>query len=98
MDLGAAVLRLADVAGLAEAPELRGVRAPDAVDVACRQSGRPREADVERVQVGALAAEVARIQHALHVTDAAPSDLGITERIVDDPLVDRARPSQIGRV
>src|SRR5262249_60437456 len=41
-----------------------------------------------RVQGGPLAAEVARLEHGADVADPAAADLGIAERVVDDPLVD----------
>ena len=91
-DLGAAVLGLGDVSALAQAlvAEAR-VGDADAVDVARRQPGRAREADEEGVEVGALAREVAGLQHAADVADAAAAHLGLAEGVVHDPVVDRAR-------
>src|SRR4029434_8894496 len=52
-DLGAAVLRLADVTALAETLERSRVRASRPVNVAGGQAGRARETDVQRVDAGA---------------------------------------------
>jgi len=76
VELGAAVLGLGDVPALAEALELRGVRAARAVYVARRDLHGPREADEERVEIGALAAEVARLEHRLDVAQPAAATFG----------------------
>jgi hypothetical protein len=78
--------------------ELGGVRAAHAVHVAGGQTGGPGQAHVERVEVGALAAEVARLQHGLDVAEPAALDLGIAECVVDDPLVDGAGLGDLRRV
>src|SRR5262249_48193003 len=92
-NLGATVLGLAD--DLATCPkalvaEPRG-RNADAVDVACWQPNRARQPDIERIQVRALAAEVAGLQHRCDVADAAAARLRIAESIIDDPLINAAR-------
>jgi hypothetical protein len=63
----------------------------DAVDVACRQTRRAREADVERVEVGAFAREVAGDEHHADVAEAAAARLRVAEGVLDDPSVDCAR-------
>ena len=65
-------------------------RHPDAVDVARRQSGRARQPDEQRIQVGALAVEVAGPDHRGDVADAAPQRLGVAEGVLDHPVVDGA--------
>src|SRR5262249_42202589 len=92
-NLGATVLGFAD--DLATCPkalvaEPRG-RNADAVDVACGQPNRARQPDIERIQVRALAAEVACLEHRSDVADAAAARLGIAESIIDDPLINAAR-------
>ena len=96
MELGAAVLGLGDVAALAEALELRGVGAARAVHVARGDLHCPRQPDEERVEVGALAAEIARVEHGLDVAQPAAADLRVAEGVLDDPLVERARLVGIG--
>src|SRR5207249_3044078 len=88
VELRAAVLSLADVTALAETLELLRVGRAHAVDIASGNAGRSRQAHEERVQVGALAAGVARLGHRLDVPQAAAANLRITERVVHDPLVD----------
>src|SRR5262249_9817144 len=88
-EFGAAVLGFRDVAALAETLELVRVGHADAIDVARGNAGRAREPDEERVQVCAFASEVARLEQRADVAEAAPAHLGIAERVVDDPLVDR---------
>jgi len=87
------VLRLAD--DLAACPETLVSeprrRNADAVDVACRQPSRPRQPNIERVQVRALAAEIAGFEHRGNVADTAAACFRIAERVLDDPLVDAAR-------
>ena len=97
--LGAAMLRLGDDLGTrAEAlvAELRGGDA-DAVDIARRQPGRAREPNVKRIQIGTLAAEIPGLQHCGNIADAAATDFGVAERIVDDPFIDRAGLVEVGR-
>src|SRR5258708_34110707 len=62
----------------------------NAVDVARGNSGSSRETDVERVEIGALAAKILRFQHKANVTDTTAARFRIPKRVVDDPLVDRA--------
>src|SRR5207244_3992850 len=92
-DLGATVLGLAD--DLAACPEALVAkprrRDADAVDIACGQSDRTRQPDIERIQVRALAAEIAGLEHRGDVADAAAARLRIAEGIIDDPLVDATR-------
>ena len=98
INLRAAMLRFGDdCRARAEAlvAELRW-RNANAVDVARRQAGRPRQADIERVEIGAFAAEIARLEHRRDVADAAAAHLGVAERVIDDPLVDRARLLDVG--
>src|SRR5207247_65510 len=93
VNLGATVLRLAD--DLAACPQALVAKArwrnADAVDVACGQSDRARQPDIERVQVSALAAEIAGLQHCGNVADAAAARLRFAERVIDNPLVDTPR-------
>ncbi len=63
----------------------------DAVDVARRKTGRARQAHVERIQIGALAAQILGLQHEANVADAAAARFRIPKRVVHDPFVDRAR-------
>ena len=63
-------------------------RYPKSVDVACRQARRARQPDEERVQVGALARQVAHPQHRAHVAQTAAPRLGVARRFLHDPIVD----------
>ena len=91
------MLRLADIrrtsAQRLEA-EFRG-RDADAVDVARRQADRAGEADIERVEVGAFAVEIARLDHGGNVADAAAFGRGVAEGVLDHPVVERARPGHV---
>src|SRR5205807_214983 len=91
--LGAAVLRLADHrrAHAQAAVTARRGRNANAVDIAGWHAHRARQADKQRAQIAAFAAEVAGLEHRLDVAPAAAAHLGIAERVVDDPFVDRAR-------
>ena len=92
------MLRLADhlrVCAQALVPEPGG-RDADAVDVACGQADGAREAHVEGIQVRALAAEIAALEHRGDIADAATARFWIAERIVDDPLIDTPRLLQVG--
>ena len=95
---GAAVLRALEVrrvgAELAVA-EGRGGE-PQAVDVAGRHADRAAQADEHRVQVGALAAKVAGLEHRLDVAGAAASGLRLAMRVGDHPVVDRTRLVDVG--
>ena len=68
----------------------------DAVDVARRKARRAGEADIERVEIGALAAQIPGFQHEADVADAAAARFRIPKRVVDDPLVDCARFLDVG--
>src|SRR5665213_2925518 len=97
IELGAAMLRTRDVARLAEAlVAARRVGDTNAVRVACRYAQRARHADEQRVQVGALAAQVARLEHELDIAGAAAAHLRVAERVVADPVVERTRTLDIG--
>ena len=91
VELRPAVLGTADVTALPEALELCRVGHPHAVDVARRDADGTRQPDEEGVEVGALAPEVPGLEHPADVADAAAAHLRIAERVLDDPLVDRAR-------
>ena len=59
------MLRGGDVAaGAAQAGKLRRRRDAQAVEIARRQARGARQADEQRIQVGALAAQVLRLEHA----------------------------------
>src|SRR5207247_7658449 len=88
MALGASVLRFRDVTALAEALEFGRLGTADAVNVARGNLRRAREPDEERVEVGALAAEVTRLEHRLDITQPAPAHLRVAEGVLDDPFVD----------
>jgi hypothetical protein len=49
------------------------------------------QSDIERIQVRALAAEIAGLQHRGDVANAAAARLRIAECVIDDPLVDATR-------
>src|SRR5580704_18417821 len=70
-DFGPTMLRLGDVAGLAERFRHLRVGDADAEEIARRQPGSPREANVQRVYIRALAAEIARLQHESDVAEPA---------------------------
>src|SRR5260370_11323006 len=70
--------------------EPRG-RNADAVDITCGQTHGTCQSDIERIQVRALAAEIAGLQHRGDVANAAAARLRIAERVIDDPLVDATR-------
>src|SRR4029450_7673876 len=53
--------------------------------------GSARQAHEHGVEIAALPAEVARLQHAFDVAPAAAFHFGITESVFYDPFVDRAR-------
>ena len=97
-DLGAAVLRLADVG--ASRPERLVAegrwRQADAVDVTSGYADGPDEADEQRVDVAALPAEVSRLQHGLDVADATAAHLGIPVGVGEDPVVYRPHLLDIG--
>ncbi len=97
-ELGAAVLCLRDVrrAGAEALVAVLGRRHAHAIDVARRHVDRARQPDIERVKIGALAAEVAALEQRLHVTDATAARLRIAEGVVDDPLIERARLVDVG--
>src|SRR5439155_12172104 len=97
-ELGAAVLGLADDrSGWAEAlVAQRGARDADAVDVACRNAQRSGEADEQAVEIGALPAQVATLEHRLDVARAASAGLRIAQRVLHDPFVDGASLLQVG--
>src|SRR5947209_9927870 len=61
-----------------------------------RDADGARQPDEERVEVGALSPEAPGLEHPADVADAAAAHLRITERVLDDPRVDRARLVQIG--
>ena len=63
----------------------------------CRNSLRPREANEQRIQVGAFAVEIAALQHRRDVANAATAGLGVAECIIDDPVIDLLRLFHIGR-
>src|SRR5690606_964449 len=65
------------------------------INVTSGESCSAREADVEGIEVGALAAQVPALQHRGDVADAAAPRVGITMCILDDPFVDAARFLQI---
>ena len=91
MHLGAAMLRLGDVAGFAE--RLGDLRVGDAhaEEISRRQPRRPRQPDEQRVDVGAFAAEIARFQQERDIADPAAARRRVAIRIVDDPVIDRPR-------
>src|SRR5262245_10221907 len=98
MNLGTAMLGLGDVlGGRAEAPiaELRGGDS-NAIDVARRDAGRACKPDEQRVEVRAFAAKGARLEHRGDVARPAAASRSVAERILDHPLVDRARLLEIG--
>jgi hypothetical protein len=66
------------------------LRDADSVHVARRKASRAREANVESIQIGALAAEVLRLQHEADIADATAARFRIPKRVVNNPLVDRA--------
>src|SRR5439155_9458190 len=96
MELGPAMLGLAHVPGSTEALELLRLGDPEAEDLARRDARRPRQADEEGVEVGALAAQVPCLEHRLDVPEPAPPHLGIAEGVLDDPLVDGAGLLAVG--
>ena len=50
--------------------------------------GGAHEADKQRIEIGALAAEIAGLEHGGDVADAAAAHLGVAEGVLDDPFVD----------
>lgn len=66
------------------------------INIASRKPRCTRHADVERVQVSALASEIARLEHEVNVATPAAANLGIANRVLDDPLVDGACLVDIG--
>ena len=70
--------------------EIRGPQS-NAIDVSRRDAGGFHQANEERIEICALAPEVAGFQHGPDVSYAAPAHLRIAMRVVDDPLVDCVR-------
>ena len=85
------MLRLGDVAALAQALELGRVGDAHAVDVARGHARGAREPHEQGVEVGAFAAEVPGLEHRPDVSDPAPAHLRVAERVLDDPVVHRPR-------
>src|SRR6185295_14539514 len=100
VDLGAAVLGASDVRGTSAEAAIAelALRHSQAVDIARGKSGCARQADVQRIEVGAFALQVAGLQHALDVADAAAAHFRVAGRVIDDPLVDRARLLQLAEL
>src|SRR6185503_10787619 len=96
--LGAAVLRAGDVGAADAEAAVAEVALGDAqaVDVARRHVHRACKADIERVEICALARQVAGLEHRLDVADTAAARLRIALRVVDDPVVDGARFFDVG--
>src|SRR5882724_75838 len=83
------MLRTGDIVGSTETLELTRVRHPNTVNIPGRKPRRTRQADVECIQVSALAAEITGLEHCGNITDATPFHFGITESVFHDPLVNR---------
>src|SRR5439155_10844580 len=64
-------------------------RHADAVHVASRDTQGSGETDEQAVEIGALSAEIAALQHRLDVAGAAAAGLRVAHRVLDDPFVDR---------
>jgi hypothetical protein len=62
-----------------------------AVEIARRDAGSARKRDVETVDVGALSAQIAGLQHERDVAQTAAFGLRIAGRIRHDPIVDAFR-------
>src|SRR5271165_6322814 len=69
---------------------------PYTIDIPRRDSGCPRKTNKERVEIGALAAEIARFQHRSDISGAASARGSIAERVLDNPFIDGASPAKIG--
>ena len=55
------------------------------------KAGPTREANIERIEIGAFAAQIPGLQHEADIADATAARLRISKCIVNDPLVDRPR-------
>src|SRR5207248_3286206 len=91
VEFGAAMLRLRDIARLAEALEEAGIRYAYAVNVARRNAERAYQRDEQSIQVGAFSADVAGFEHRDHVAGATPRDVWIANAVFENPVVDRMR-------
>src|SRR6266567_178596 len=90
VELGAAVLVLADVAAPAQALVLRGLDHAHPVDVTGRDADGAHHAHEERVEIRALAPKVAGLEQCLDIPETAAPNLRIAEGVLYDPLVDGA--------
>jgi hypothetical protein len=62
-NFGAATLRLGDITGLTQRLRYFRVGDTDTEEVACGQPRRAGERAIERIDVGAFAAEIVRLKH-----------------------------------
>src|SRR4051794_10862264 len=68
----------------------------DAIYGACGEPRRTRRADIERVEIGAFAAQIPRLQHEPDVADTAAARFRVSKRVINDPVINRARLIKVG--
>ncbi len=68
----------------------------DAIHIACGKTRRTRRADTERVEIGAFAAQIPRLQHEPDVADTAAARFRVSKRVINDPVINRARLIKVG--
>src|SRR5690348_4144236 len=82
------MLRSADIATLPKRRIQTGLRHPNAVYVACRNSCCPCQTDHQAVYIGTFAAEVFGLKHRPYVTEAAARRVRVSPGSVHNPIID----------